>query len=575
MLNKLLLIVFLIIPFLAKSQYLLEIKQCYNCNSSKVSFQSNHPTTEGVFSEIQKIQNQFVAQGFLDCSVSFEKTNDSLYSCSIEQNQLVKLRVSFSDSVSRINAQQFGVKQTGWQYKAASAKNINKCRKEVITKAENNGFPFASVVYDTIERSNKELHLSMVFKKNNLIVIDTLEFRPTNLINQRTLEAYLRVKKGKVYNESVLKKTEARLRDLPFLDPIGPTEVFFTFSKAKVRTSLSPVKSNIFDLVIGFLPNASDNGTLQIVGQGELVLQNSFKQADVFSLEFNKTESLNQQFESNFSLPYVFGSDIGTMFGIKLRKQDTSFLNVSRKIALSYKPTSKQTYAFQYELFTTNVFSSQQIIASLSNGELSLVSQKTNKYKIAWEYKDLDRRINPKKGSELYLNTSLGQREIQQNPNLDDSIYKNINISSVVFNIGFGAAKYLPITSKSTIKLAIYGESLLAKQLFENEQLRIGGFKSVQGFDEQTVLATSFGVGEFKYFYFLSENSSLNAIVNAALVKNELMSEFYSPLYGVGPGLNLGTKSGKFSISYVVGWTKSTIPNLQNGKLHFGLVNNF
>jgi hemolysin activation/secretion protein len=113
-------------------------------------------------------------------------------------------------------------------------------------------------------------------------------------------------------------------------------------------------------------------------------------------------------------------------------------------------------------------------------------------------------------------------------------------------------------------------------QLFLNELYRIGGIKTLKGFDEQSIFASTFALLNIEMKYLFQQNSGFLLFANAAYYENRVMSKPTSDWpWGIGAGLNLETGAGLFSLYYALGSQKGNPLEWRDAKIHFGLLNFF
>ena len=114
---------------------------------------------------------------------------------------------------------------------------------------------------------------------------------------------------------------------------------------------------------------------------------------------------------------------------------------------------------------------------------------------------------------------------------------------------------------------------LSGKYLLKNELFRLGGQKSLRGFNELSLLATSYTYGNVELRYLLAQNSFLFAFYNQGYLQYRVPKSSYSdyPL-GFGTGINFETNLGILSVSYALGKQKNNPLNLRQGKIHFGIT---
>ena len=112
--------------------------------------------------------------------------------------------------------------------------------------------------------------------------------------------------------------------------------------------------------------------------------------------------------------------------------------------------------------------------------------------------------------------------------------------------------------------------------MFQNELFRIGGLKTLKGFDEQSIFAETFLIGNLDLKYMVAENSSFLVFYNSAFVKNSLATTFQNDFpKGFGAGMNIESNAGVFSLYYAVGSQKNNPILLNSARIHFGFVNYF
>ena len=117
---------------------------------------------------------------------------------------------------------------------------------------------------------------------------------------------------------------------------------------------------------------------------------------------------------------------------------------------------------------------------------------------------------------------------------------------------------------------------IYSPDIFTNELFRIGGLKSLRGFDEESIYASSYSMGKIEYRYLIEQNSFLFLFMNAAYVQDQSRGKhIYDTPYGFGTGIDFETKLGIMSVSYALGKQFNNPIYFRNAKIHFGIVNYF
>ncbi|MBU2268755.1 MAG: hypothetical protein KKB15_11655, partial [Bacteroidetes bacterium] len=349
------------------------------------------------------------------------------------------------------------------------------------------------------------------------------------------------------------------------------TEIVFIGEKAKINLFLNKQNANQFDGVLGFLPNAN-NGKLQLTGDFKLSLKNALKNGETFDFNYRGLPSQSQELTTHLNYPYLFRSSLGIDFNFQLFKRDTSFLNLNSKLAFDYFFDNNKKISFFFEKFSGNqVGNTPQIVKTLP----PFANIKTTFYGLSTTFLKLDDRITPLKGYDLFFDAGVGNRKISASKNFNpDDFYSSRK--QIQYKLSSNLKYYLKLGSRSVFFLHNYSSILTGNQLFQNEGFRIGGAKSLRGFDEQSILASSFSIQTFELRYLIEKNSYLQAFYDQAFIEQNFLDRAGKDHpFGFGLGITFQTKVGIGSLSYALGKQKNIPVDLQKGKIHFGIVSYF
>jgi outer membrane protein assembly factor BamA len=207
---------------------------------------------------------------------------------------------------------------------------------------------------------------------------------------------------------------------------------------------------------------------------------------------------------------------------------------------------------------------------------------------LSYEFNNTDYRFNPRRGNELQFTGSVGTKKIKENPQivkLKDpfdttfsyaSLYDTVKLRSYQFLLRTFAAHYFSLSHASTLKLAFNGGVYNSPGTYRNELFRIGGYKLLRGFDEESILASQYAVGTLEYRYLIGLNSYLFGFMDGGWAKNDVSGfRLNSTFLGFGLGLAFETKAGIFNISYALGKREDTKFNFRDAKIHLGYVSFF
>jgi len=279
---------------------------------------------------------------------------------------------------------------------------------------------------------------------------------------------------------------------------------------------------------------------------------------------------------------------IGAEAGFHLFLRDTSFLNRNLDFGLLY-PLEGNNYLKAF-------FKSEQSILLGFNRQLVIESKMlpnnidwtNNVYGLEFNLEKLDYRFNPTKGIHLKLSSGFGNKKFDRNTELTalsdpedtnfdfNSLYDSLNLKSLKTESHLLVDKYWQVGSTGVIKTGLQSAALFNDQLFQNELFRIGGYKKLRGFDEQSIFASWYNIFTLEYRYLIGTNSYFSAFWDGAYIQRKYLEidEEAFP-FGFGVGLNFETTAGIFGLNYAIGKQDEQPIIVRDAKIHFGYVNYF
>ncbi len=452
-------------------------------------------------------------------------------------------------------------------------KKVKRIQEKLITYYENNGYPFASVKLDSIVISGESIAAQLYLAKNAQKKIDSVVIRGTAKIEPVFIYNYLGIKPGSLYNEAQLKKVNTRITELPFVSPVKPASVRFTDKFNKLILYLDKKQASQFDGIIGILPD-NTTGKILFTGDVNLKLQNGLGRGELIDMNWRSLQAQTQDLKLRLVYPFLLRSPFGIDYNLKLYKKDTSFLDVNQNIGLQYILIGGNYFKIFYNNKSSSLLSTkglEYLTALPPNADVQ-----NNMYGIGMKYEKLDYRLNPRKGFSVLGNASAGTKNIKKNAKLNPVVYENIQLSSTEYTADFDGSIFIPTSERSTIKAGMQAAFLSGETIFQNELFRIGGLKSLRGFDEESIYASAYSILTLEYRFILEQNSYLYLFGNGAYYENNNVSGFvHDTPIGFGAGISFQTKAGIFAINYALGRQFDNPIEFRNGKIHFGIVNYF
>jgi hemolysin activation/secretion protein len=360
---------------------------------------------------------------------------------------------------------------------------------------------------------------------------------------------------------------------------------------ATLNLYLEPKRSSQVNVLIGFVPGNTITGKAQITADVHLDLKNSLGNGESILLNWQQLQPQSPRLNLGFSKPYIFNSNFGVDFSFSLLKRDSSYLQLNGILGLEYMISSNKTFKIFYEnesdfllaggVDTNRIIYSKQLPPNIdvSSGNVG----------IGYHLVNTNYRLNPRKGNELDITASGGIKKTSKNndivnlkdplnPNFDfNSLYDSIKLKTYRFKIVATAAHYFPLGKMSTFKTAANIGLLESPQNFQNELFRIGGYKILRGFDEESIYANQYAVFTGEYRYLVGTNSYFFGFSDLGFTKTKFNAVQYSNSFiSGGIGLEFETKFGLLNLSYAVGKRNNVNFDIRNSsKIHFGYINYF
>ena len=524
--------------------------------------------------ELQSTLINLQASGYLAASI------DSVYSDSLNLHANLYLgpvyKMAFLGKGTTDNSFLSGtpLRKNYTSSKAFNYKEIAKIQDRILRNCENQGYPFASVKLDSILIKDEKIHAQIVLQKNNAITIDSVIIKGNATVAPVFIYNYIGVKPGDLYDESQVSKISNRFRELAFVREIRESRIEFTDKLTKLELYLENKKASQFDGILGLLPDENNDGKFKVTGEAHIKLQNSLRRGEIIELNWKQLPSSSQDLKLRAFYPFLLNTPFGIDGYLSIFRKDSTYIDVIKSLGVQYSFSGNNyVKAFvkdkQSDLQTSKGLENATVLPTYA--DISILS-----YGLTFHYENLDYRLNPRRGFSSEMTGSIGNRDIRKNQDINPALYDSIRLRTTTYQGEITFDKYFSISGRHVLNLGSIGGYIYNPEIFSNELFRIGGLRTLRGFDEESIYASTFVIGKLEYRYLLEQNSFLFAFFNSAWYENQSRNTFLTDTpIGFGAGINFETKLGIMSVSYALGKQFDNPILLRNGKIHFGIVNYF
>lgn len=437
--------------------------------------------------------------------------------------------------------------------------------------SEENGFPFVSAKISSVYIFNDSLDNPLADVSVNFQTGDTCRINKIEIDGNEKTKSYViirqtRIEKDELYRQSKIDNIPVLLNKLAFFQSVQAPQFYFNSKREGIlKITLKEKSTNTFDGIIGYTPGDEEEKGY-FTGFVNINLRNLFGTGRAFGIKWEQIDRSSQNLELHYLEPWVLNLPLNLQFGLTQRKQDSTY--VKRKI-------SGQAEYLATENFSASLlFSTGETIPTVLNQQRFTVYKSDNiETGVNLKYDTRDDILSPREGF-LFQNTYTYSRKRITGPEeyIKDLDEKNIKLQRIELDIFY----FLQLFRNQVIALKLQGRELSGSSFEISDLYLLGGTNSLRGYREDQFAGNRIiwenleyrlllGGKSYAFTFFDAGYYLRNADEKSGITKNESVKT------GYGAGINVETGLGVISVSYALGEGDS----FSNGKIHFGLVNEF
>ena len=431
--------------------------------------------------------------------------------------------------------------------------NIDSLKTQIALQYAQKGYAFNRVksIYQGFENGLPKVEIFIVkgdLRKVNGIVIQGYTKSPKRFVKNLEKEFV-----GKPYTQEILQKLSINLRNHLFVTLEKSPQTLFTKDSTEIYLNLQKKKSNFFDGIIGFGNDQQDKITFN--GNLSLELKNVLNSFETISVFWQRNPQSGQNFDLNTDIPYLFKSNIGTQASLNVYRQDSTFANFRFKPSFYYQLKTQQKLGVRAHI---------EISSVLNETNLSSEDFTKNGFGFFYHFNQPSEEILFQYNTKILIEADfLNSNYQKQNLKLHQTLYS-------VF-----AEHNLPIIGNHYLNLKIESSMINSKaSLKQNELFRIGGYRSLRGFNEQSIFTDFYAYGGLEYRYLSNNQAFFDVFGQWASVRNTVSRDM-KQLFSVGIGFNFLLPLGIMSFQISNGQQEGNPFRFQDTKIHWGLISKF
>lgn len=442
---------------------------------------------------------------------------------------------------------------------------LNNDIKAILKLYESTGMPFTKITISSIdiyyENDNPLLELKINVNEGTKVKIDEIRITGTETTKNYLIEREINLGNDSSVTVEKLEDTKIRLERLNIFESVEIPKIYTLKSTGKngLLIEIKEGNNNTFDGVIGYIPPVTENESGYFTGLVNLSFRNIFGTGRRLDARWQQERRSTQELELKYAEPYFFSLPLNMNAGFLQRIQDSTY--------------TKRKFEFKSDLLiSTRITGSliggfDRIIPSTDSNSVQIVSDSRILYTgVEVKYDSRDNIYNPSSGIVYRASYIYGDKKIYNQANVSFSVQKYYSDVDLFYSF----------LKRQTTFLKLFWGEVISSKLEESDYFRIGGNRNIRGYRDEQFLASRFAYGNLEIRYSISRRSFLFTFFDAGyyFLNEDLLAKIPKQegfLYGYGIGTQIETGIGIVGVSYALGKGDGFL----DGKIHFGLINNF
>ena len=511
-----------------------------------MKYKTKHTDSLALYIELNRVQKRLKMNGYFLSRIDSVSKKGEKYIAYLNLDKKVDSVLLKHKSIDNQILQKYNFKNN---YIKIPVNQLEEILNDISTFQELKGNAFSKIKLKKLRIDNKTLYAEINLTTSKKRKIDKVIIKGYENFPKSFIKNYLNINSKTTFNKKKLMEISKLNKGLDFVSETKPPETLFKKDSTLIYIYLKKIQGSSFDGLVNF--NSQENGKLQFNGYLDLKLKNILNKGEQLNLLWNSFGNEKQEFSISVKTPYIYNSKLSPEFTFSIYKQDSTFLNTKLSTSLKYQIRNNSN------LFVS--FNSENS-ENLTNASLDNINTFQNYFLgFGYEYKVPKNDIFGNNTFYLNINPSFGKR-------------KTIDNTSQQIKIATTLAYLLDLNSKNSIYFRNKTALLNSTNYFDNELFRIGGNKSIRGFNEQSIFVKNYLLQNIEFRYQTSKSSYMYTITDLALITATNSKE---KLYSFGLGYLFNSNSSQINISTAVGTNTKNPLDFKNTQFFVNWVNFF
>ncbi len=332
--------------------------------------------------------------------------------------------------------------------------------------------------------------------------------------------------------------------------------------KAVLRVQLDEDAPGAFDVVLGYLPGAQSGDRGSLVGNINVLLRHVLGGGREFGFQFNRLPNQITRIKVQAGSPFMFGLPFRIGGHFDGLQQDSTYGTRQYGFESGYRVA---------ENLETIVSLSREVVRPTVDSLTTVPSADAWFVGVGFQFQHLDRRLNPSRGWRFASRLEEGRKvRLQEDPTgaLVDEVLRQRRLT-------METRTFVPTFRRQVLVVGADAYLLQSDRYDESELFRLGGAKSMRGYNEEQFQGNVVGRAVVEWRYLLDRTSFLFAFTDVGYLRRpDTDPEVVTPevvqrewLVGYGFGIQFGTNAGLFTLSLALNADEGL-----SSKVHVGMT---
>lgn len=421
--------------------------------------------------------------------------------------------------------------------------------------------------------------------KGPLLTWDTLLFSGKPPFEAEWLARALGMRSGTPFFEPDPEWLRNRLRLAGPVQWRGQPDVLFTSDRAYLLLPITLRKANEALLLAGL--SNPEGERWQLTGEARLHLENIGSKGKGLHAEWRSFSGSSQELQLSGSWAYPLGLPLRPEAHFSLFRLDSSVSSLQAGLRADWPWSNKLRIGAG---FSVQDHSQQATDTAFVRSTRSLpdnLGSRVNMYSLRMAVGGFDEPLQPKQGAEMQLEASLGFRSLKRDARIDamewaglPGLYDSLELAGALrsnpIQIRFRGAAALSLGRRLVWFNSAQAQWLNDQRIGKAQAERLGGYRNLRGFREQSIFATSYFMFNSELRLLTGDYTHIGILLNGAMTQFNAVSGVQQRRLGAaGISAVFETGAGLLHMVWAAGAEQGLPFSINASQFHVGLSSRF